>query len=96
MPVSSVKVDGGAGPGDWNDVPEHADDQVGEGVSADLAVFFRNADDGRPVKIAAFVCGCGGRVFFVSVNASGAQRKCSGCGSGAFIADGEEYGNEES
>ncbi|MFE2156137.1 hypothetical protein ACFXAO_39590 [Streptomyces lavendulae] len=42
----------------------HADDQVGEGVSAELAAFLRNADDGRPVTIAPSVCGgCGGRVF---------------------------------
>ncbi|GGW69769.1 hypothetical protein [Streptomyces xantholiticus] len=30
------------------------------------------------------------------VNASGAERECSGCGSRAFIADSEEYWNEES
>lgn len=74
----------------------HADDQVGEGVPADLAVFLRGAVDGRPVKIASSVCqGCGGRVFFVLVNASGAERECCGCGSRAFIADSEEYWNEE-
>src|SRR3954464_10667784 len=33
----------GAGSGVWNDVPVPADDQVGEGVSADLAVFLRKA-----------------------------------------------------
>lgn len=33
----------GAGSGVGNDVPLHADDQVGEGVSAELAVFLRYA-----------------------------------------------------
>ncbi|MGW0926793.1 hypothetical protein ACWD3J_48705 [Streptomyces sp. NPDC002755] len=74
----------------------HADDQVGEGVPAKLAAFLRDAVDGRPVKIAPSIWeGCGGRVFFVLVNASGAERECSGCGSRAFIADSEEYWNEE-
>ncbi|MFF3653767.1 hypothetical protein [Streptomyces olivochromogenes] len=85
------------GQGLWNDALVHADDQVGEGVPAELAVFLRGAVDGRPVKIAPSACeGCGGRVFFVLVNASGAERECSGCGSRAFIADSEEYWNEES
>ncbi|MFJ8565561.1 hypothetical protein [Streptomyces sp. NPDC093514] len=35
-------------------------------------------------------------MFFVLVNASGAERECSGCSSRAFIADSEEYWNEES
>ncbi|WP_405849556.1 hypothetical protein OG211_20510 [Streptomyces niveus] len=77
----------------------HADDQVDEGVSAELAVFLREVevDDRRPVKIAPCVCeGCGGRVFLFLVNASGAERRCSACGSRAFIADSEEYWNEES
>ncbi|MFC9646537.1 hypothetical protein ACFTZF_50275 [Streptomyces mirabilis] len=73
----------------------HADDQVGEGVPAELAAFLRGAVDGRPVKIAPCVCGCGGRVLLVLVNASGAERECSGCSSRAFIADSEEYWNEE-
>ncbi|MFD7458842.1 MULTISPECIES: hypothetical protein [unclassified Streptomyces] len=74
----------------------HADDQVAEGVPGELAVFLREAVDGRPVKIAPSVCErCGGRVFFVLANASGAERRCSGCGSRAF-ADSEEYRNEES
>ncbi|MER5773762.1 hypothetical protein ABT144_05610 [Streptomyces sp. NPDC002039] len=72
----------------------HADDQVGEGVSPDLAAFLRNADDGRPVKIVPSVCdGCGGRVFFVLVDdvEGGAERVCAGCGVRAFIADSEEF-----
>ncbi|MFB8027291.1 MULTISPECIES: hypothetical protein [unclassified Streptomyces] len=72
----------------------HADDQVGEGVSADLAVFLRNADDGRPVKIVPSVCGgCGGRVFFVLVDdvEGGAERVCAGCGVRAFIAGSEKF-----
>ncbi|MBQ0888763.1 hypothetical protein KBZ94_28265 [Streptomyces sp. RM72] len=74
----------------------HADDQVGEGVPAELAVFLREAVDGLPVKIAPSVCeGCGGRVFFVLVNASGAERECSGCDSRAFIVDSEEYWDDE-
>ncbi|MEV8362613.1 hypothetical protein [Streptomyces niveus] len=75
----------------------HADDQVDEGISAELALLLRGVDDRRPVKIAPSVCeGCGGRVFLFLVNASGAERRCSGCGSRAFIADSEEYWNEES
>ncbi len=84
----------GAGSGVWNDVAVHADDQVGEGVSADLAVFLRNAGDGRRVKIVPSVCGgCGGRVFFVLVDdvEGGAERVCVGCGGRAFIADSEEF-----
>ncbi|MFD9413087.1 hypothetical protein ACFWBN_39795, partial [Streptomyces sp. NPDC059989] len=84
----------GAGSGVWNDVPVHADDQVGEGVSAELAVFLRNAADGRPVKIVPSVCkGCGGRVFSVLVDdvEGGAERVCAGCGGRAFIADSEEF-----
>jgi hypothetical protein len=72
----------------------HADDQVGEGVSADLAVFLRNWLDGRPVKIVPSVCGeCGGRVFFVLVDdgEGAAERVCAGCGGRAFIADSEEF-----
>ncbi|WP_329021827.1 MULTISPECIES: hypothetical protein [unclassified Streptomyces] len=72
----------------------HADDQVGEAVSADLAAFLRNADDGRPVKIVASVCdGCGGGVFSVLVDdvEGGAERMCVGCGGHAFIADSEEF-----
>ncbi|MFE5896186.1 hypothetical protein ACFQ67_02015 [Streptomyces sp. NPDC056488] len=81
----------------WNDASVHADDQVGEGVRAELAMFLREAVDGRPVKIAPSVCeGCGGRVFFVLVNASGAERECSGCDRRVFIMDSEEYWNEES
>jgi hypothetical protein len=84
----------GAGSGVRNDVPVHADDQVGEGVSAELAVFLRNAGDGRPVSIVPSVCGgCGGRVFFVFVDdvEGGAERVCAGCGGRAFIADSEEF-----
>ncbi|MEV5479206.1 hypothetical protein AB0L66_43910 [Streptomyces sp. NPDC052207] len=84
----------GAGSGVWNDVRVHADDQVGEGVSAELAVFLGNAADGRPVKIVASVCGgCGGRVFFVLVDdvEGGAERVCGGCGGRVFIADSEEF-----
>jgi hypothetical protein len=81
-----MRVDSGV----WNDVPVHADDQVGEGVSAELAVFLRNVDDNRPAKIVPCVCdGCGGRVFFVLVDE--AERVCTGCGSRAFIADSEEF-----
>ncbi|MEU9087162.1 hypothetical protein [Streptomyces sp. NPDC048357] len=72
----------------------HADDQVGEGVSAELAAFLRNAADGRPVKIVPSVCGgCGGRVFFVLVDdvEGGVERVCAGCGGRAFIADSEEF-----
>jgi hypothetical protein len=83
--------------GVWNDALVHADDQVGAGVSAELAEFLRGAVDGRPVRIVPSVCeACGGPRFFVLVNMSGAQRECSGCGSRAFIADSEEYWNEES
>lgn len=75
----------------------HNGDQVAEDVPAELAAFLRGADDCRPVKIASSVCrGCGGRVFYVLVNESGAERECCGCGSRAFIADSEEYWNEES
>ncbi|WP_035839153.1 hypothetical protein [Kitasatospora azatica] len=72
----------------------HADDQVGEGVSAELAVFLRSAADGRPVRIVASVCGgCGGRVFRVLVDdvEGGAERLCAGCGRRAFVADSEEF-----
>lgn len=75
----------------------HADDQVGEGVPAELAAFLRESDDNRPVKIVPSVCGaCGGRVFSVLVTESGAERECSGCGGRAFVADSEEFWNEES
>lgn len=75
----------------------HADDQVGEGVSAALAAFLRNADEVRPVKIVPSVCGeCGGRVFFVFVDdvEGAAGRVCTGCGCPAFIADSEEIWEE--
>ncbi|WP_232247980.1 hypothetical protein [Streptacidiphilus rugosus] len=78
----------------WNDVPAHVDDQVGDGVSAELAGFLRDAVDDRPVRIAPSVCGvCGGRLFFVLVDdvEGGAERECSGCGSRAFVADSEEF-----
>ncbi|MEU8762338.1 hypothetical protein [Streptomyces sp. NPDC048659] len=72
------------------------DDEIGAGVSAELAEFLRDAVDSRPARIAPCVCaGCGGRAFAVLVNTSGAERECSGCGSRAFIADTEEYWNEE-
>ncbi|MFF0096069.1 hypothetical protein ACFYSF_39980 [Streptomyces canus] len=77
-----------------NDVPVRTDDQVGEGVPADLAVFLRNAADDRPVKIVASVCGeCGGRVCFVLVDEveGGAEWVRTGCGGRAFIADSEEF-----
>ncbi|MET9555890.1 hypothetical protein [Streptomyces sp. NPDC006645] len=75
----------------------HADDQVDAGVPAPLAEFLRDADDIRPVRIVPAVCeACGGRVFRVLVNSSGAERECAGCGSRAFVADSEEYWNEES
>jgi hypothetical protein len=78
-------------------VSMHADDQVGDGVPAELAAFLRGAVEGRPVEIASSVCeGCGGRVFSALVNASGAERTCAGCGSHAFIADSEKHRNEES
>ncbi|MEV8537112.1 hypothetical protein [Streptomyces sp. NPDC051211] len=35
-------------------------------------------------------------MFFVLVNDRGAERECSGCGSRAFIADSEEYWEEDS
>ncbi|MFB9603711.1 hypothetical protein ACFFTQ_12090 [Streptomyces roseofulvus] len=71
--------------------------QVGAGVPAELADFLLEAVDGRPVRIAACVCGgCGGRVFLVLVNGSGAERACAGCGSRAFVADSGEYWDEES
>ncbi|MGV9310588.1 hypothetical protein ACWDR0_00130 [Streptomyces sp. NPDC003691] len=70
----------------------HADDRVGGGVPAGLAELLRGADDGRPVTIVPSVCrACGGRTFLVLVNASGAERKCSGCDATAFIADTGEY-----
>jgi hypothetical protein len=78
----------------WNDVSVHADDQVGDGVSARLVAFLRDVADGRPVKIAPSVCdGCGGGVFFVLVDdvEGGAERQCSGCGSRAFIADSKKF-----
>ncbi|WP_345656502.1 hypothetical protein [Streptomyces siamensis] len=72
----------------------HAADQVGEGVSAGLTTFLRNADGDRPVKIVPSVCGeCDGRVFFVLVDdvEGAAERVCTGCGGRAFIADSEEF-----
>jgi hypothetical protein len=39
--------------GFWNDVPVHADDQVGDGVSAELATSVRDAGGGRLVKSAS-------------------------------------------
>ncbi|MFD8938206.1 hypothetical protein ACFV0R_23660 [Streptomyces sp. NPDC059578] len=87
----------GAGSGVWNDGSVHVDDQVGQGVSADLAAFLRNADDDRPVKIVSSVCGeCGGRVFVVLVDdvEGGAERVCTGCGGRAFIADSAEFWGE--
>ncbi|MER6916102.1 hypothetical protein ABT354_30900 [Streptomyces sp. NPDC000594] len=75
----------------------HADDQVGEGVSVDLAEFLRSADENRPVKIVPSVCDvCGGRVFTVFVDdvAGGAGRVCTGCGGCAFLADSEEIWEE--
>ncbi|QDY78829.1 hypothetical protein [Streptomyces qinzhouensis] len=72
----------------------HADDQVGEGVPADLAEFLRSTDDGRPVTIVPSVCGgCGGRVFSVLIDdvEGGAERMCTGCGGRAFLADSEEF-----
>lgn len=81
----------GVGSGVWNDVRVYADDQVGEGVSAELAVFLRNAGDGRPVKIVPSVCGgCGGRVLVDDVE-GGVERVCAGCGVRACIADSEEF-----
>ncbi|MFF2775464.1 hypothetical protein ACFVU3_11190 [Streptomyces sp. NPDC058052] len=75
----------------------HADDRIDADVPEALAALLRDGDDGRPVTVASSVCGgCGGRVFFVLVNASGAERECSGCGGRAFIADSEEYWGEES
>lgn len=78
----------------WNDVPVRADDQVGDGVSVELAAFLRDAVAGRPVKITPSVCeGWGGRLFCVLVDdvEGGAERECSGCGSRAFIADSLEF-----
>jgi hypothetical protein len=72
----------------------HVDDQVGEGVSEELAEFLRGVAGDRPVKVTASVCGaCGGRRFFVLVDdvEGGAERECSACGSRAFIADSEEF-----
>lgn len=72
----------------------HADDQVGEGVSADLAKFLRNIGENRPVKIVPAVCGrYGGRVFSVLVDdvEGAAERVCARCRGRAFIADSEEY-----
>jgi hypothetical protein len=72
----------------------HADDQVGDGVSVELAALLRNAVDGLPVRITPSVCeGCGGRLFCVLVDdvEGGAERECSGCGSRAFIADSVEF-----
>lgn len=75
----------------------HADDQVREGVPAQLAGVLRGADDRRPVKVVPSLCqGCGGRVFTVRLNDSAVERECSGCGRRAFIADSEEFWDEES
>ncbi|MFE0632125.1 hypothetical protein ACFW3D_34890 [Streptomyces sp. NPDC058864] len=75
----------------------HTDDEVGDDVPAELAALLRGADDRRPVRIAVSVCdGCGGRLFLVLANDSAAERECAGCGRRAFIADSEEYWNEES
>ncbi|MFJ3977349.1 hypothetical protein [Streptomyces sp. NPDC090021] len=52
--------------------------------------------DGRQVRIAPSVCGCGDRVFFVLVGVSSAEREGSECGSRAFIGGSEEYWNEGS
>jgi hypothetical protein len=91
--MSLAEVDG-CWFGVWNDVHVHADDEVGEGVSADLAVFLRNVDGDRRVKIVPSVCGeCDGRAFFVLVDdvEGAAERVCAGCGGRAFIADSEEF-----
>jgi hypothetical protein len=46
----------------------HADDQVGEGLSVELAALLRDGADG-PVKIAPSMCGgCGGGVFLMLVD----------------------------
>lgn len=66
-------------------------------MAPELSDFLRDAGDGRPVKIAPSVCGeCAGRVFFVLVNDSAAERECTACGGHAFIADSEEFWDEES
>ncbi|WP_031485916.1 hypothetical protein [Streptomyces bicolor] len=74
----------------------HADDQVGDGVPADLAALLREVDD-RPVRISASACGdCGGRTFFVHFDEveGGVRRDCGACGGRAFIADSAEYWEE--
>jgi hypothetical protein len=75
----------------------HGDDQVDEGVSAELAALLLGAVDDRPVKISSCVCGdCAGRVFSLRFDdvEGGAERECSGCGAQAFIADSAEYWEE--
>jgi hypothetical protein len=75
----------------------HVDDQVDDGVPAELAEYLRGAVDDRPVKITPSLCGgCGGRRFFVLVDdvEGGAERECCGCGGRAFIADSEEFWEE--
>jgi hypothetical protein len=75
-------------------VPVHVDDQVGDGVSAELAEFLRGAVGDRPVKVVASVCGaCGGRRFVVLVDdvEGVAERECAACGGRAFIADSDEF-----
>ncbi|MFE5940738.1 hypothetical protein ACFQ69_35950 [Streptomyces sp. NPDC056470] len=71
----------------------HADDQVADGVSVELAELLRHVDD-RPVKVSASVCiECGSRVFSVNFDEleGGAERECLACGNRAFIADSAEY-----
>ncbi|MFJ9697015.1 hypothetical protein [Kitasatospora sp. NPDC101183] len=75
----------------------HADGQVGDGVSVELAELLREAAGDRPVVVAGSVCaGCGGRRFWVLVDdeQGAAGRECCGCGNRAFIADSEEFWEE--
>ncbi|MFG2053260.1 hypothetical protein ACGFI9_04430 [Micromonospora sp. NPDC048930] len=69
--------------------------------AADVADYLREyAAEGYPVDhVADSVCAsCDGRTFRLTINAlsnDGAHRTCVGCGSSAFIADSEDYWEDE-
>lgn len=69
--------------------------------AADLAEYLVEYQaEGYPVdRVAESVCGsCGGQLFRLTINSlseDGAQRTCVRCGGSAFIADSEEYWEDD-